>query len=156
MASQTRWTWVWVNSGSWWWAGRPGVLGFMGSQRVGHDWATELNCTDTVHGVTNSQTWLSERLSLQLQVLSFMLFLHQFQLTGLFLIVVLFSCFFFIPDNIFQDVTHGKCFLLGTRSFCIPTNNLEFHSSTQINCWEAFDPSKALILAFNLCQVRPR
>ena len=34
----------WVNSGSWWWTRRPGVLRFMGSQRVGHDWATELNC----------------------------------------------------------------------------------------------------------------
>ena len=43
MASPTRWTWVWVNSGSWWWTGRPGVLRFMGSQRVGHNWATELN-----------------------------------------------------------------------------------------------------------------
>ena len=43
MASRTRWTWVWVNSQSWWWTGRPGVLQFMGSQRVGHDWATELN-----------------------------------------------------------------------------------------------------------------
>ena len=43
MASPTQWTWVWVNSGSWWWTGRPGVLRFMGSQRVGHDWATELN-----------------------------------------------------------------------------------------------------------------
>ena len=43
MASRTRWTWVWVNSGSWWWTGRPGVLWFMGSQRVRHDWATELN-----------------------------------------------------------------------------------------------------------------
>ena len=37
------WTWVWVNSGNWWWTGRPGVLWFMGSQRFGHDWATELN-----------------------------------------------------------------------------------------------------------------
>ena len=46
MASLTRWTWVWVNSGSWWWTGRPGVLWFMGSQRVGHDWATELNWTE--------------------------------------------------------------------------------------------------------------
>ena len=46
MASQTQWTWVWVNSGSWWWTGRPGVLRFMGSQRVGHDWATELNWTE--------------------------------------------------------------------------------------------------------------
>ena len=43
MASQTRWTWVWVNSRSWWWTRRPGVLQFMGSQRIGHDWATELN-----------------------------------------------------------------------------------------------------------------
>ena len=46
MASLTRWTQVWVNSGSWWWTGRPGVLRFMGSQRVGHDWATELNWTE--------------------------------------------------------------------------------------------------------------
>ena len=46
MASLIWWTWVWVNSGSWWWTGRPGVLRFMGSQRVGHDWATELNWTD--------------------------------------------------------------------------------------------------------------
>ena len=37
------WTWVWVNSGSWWWTGNPGVLWFMGSQRVRHDWETELN-----------------------------------------------------------------------------------------------------------------
>ena len=43
MVSPNRWTWVWVNSGSWWWTGRPGVLRCMGSQRVGHDWATELN-----------------------------------------------------------------------------------------------------------------
>ena len=42
MASPTWWTWVWVNSESWWWTGRPGVLWFMGSQRVGQDWATEL------------------------------------------------------------------------------------------------------------------
>ena len=45
-ASPTRWTWVWVNSGSWWWTGRPGVLRFMGSQRVRHDSATELNWTE--------------------------------------------------------------------------------------------------------------
>ena len=43
MASPTQRTWVWVDSGSWWWTGRPGVLRFMGSQRVGHNWATELN-----------------------------------------------------------------------------------------------------------------
>ena len=49
MASLTQWTWVWVNFGSWWWTGRPGVLQSMGSQRVGHDWATELNwCKNTI------------------------------------------------------------------------------------------------------------
>ena len=46
MASLTRWMWVWVNSGSWWWTGRPGVLRFMGSQRVGHDWVTDLIWSD--------------------------------------------------------------------------------------------------------------
>ena len=46
MASLTQWTWVWVDSGSWWWTGRAGELWFMGSQRVGHDWATELNWTE--------------------------------------------------------------------------------------------------------------
>ena len=55
MASPTRWTWVWVDSGSWWWTGRPGVLRFMGSQRVGHDWATELNWTPHICLLPNSQ-----------------------------------------------------------------------------------------------------
>ena len=43
MASPTQWTWVWVNSGSWWWTGMPDVLHSMGSQRVRHNWVTELN-----------------------------------------------------------------------------------------------------------------
>ena len=43
MGSLTQWRWVWLNSGSWWWTGSPGMLQSMGSQRVGHDWATELN-----------------------------------------------------------------------------------------------------------------
>ena len=49
MASLTRWTWVWVDSGSCWLTGRPGVLQFMGSQRVRHDWATELNWTEWIY-----------------------------------------------------------------------------------------------------------
>ena len=48
MASLTQWIWVWVNSGSCWWTGRPGMLQSMGSQRVRHDWVTELNWTDNV------------------------------------------------------------------------------------------------------------
>ena len=58
MASPTRWTWVWVNSGSWWWIGRPGVLQFMGSQRVGHDWATELNWTEIAWEKSIIVQWL--------------------------------------------------------------------------------------------------
>ena len=52
MASPTSWTWVWVNSRSWWWTGRPGLLWFTGSQRVGHDWATELNWSDIAYSKT--------------------------------------------------------------------------------------------------------
>ena len=45
MASLTQWTWVWVNSGYWWWTERPDVLQSVGSQRVRHDWVIELNWT---------------------------------------------------------------------------------------------------------------
>ena len=53
MASPTQWTWVWVNSGSWWWTERPGMLQSMGSQRVGHDWVIELNWTDILNKFWN-------------------------------------------------------------------------------------------------------
>ena len=48
VASPTQWTWVWASSGSWWWTGRPGVLQSVGSQIVGHYWATVY----LVHAVT--------------------------------------------------------------------------------------------------------
>ena len=48
-ASPTQWMWVWVNSRSWWWTGRPGVLQSMSSQRVRHDWMTELNWTQLIY-----------------------------------------------------------------------------------------------------------
>ena len=62
MASPTWWAWVWVNSRSWWWAGRPGMLWFMESQRVGHD---ELNwiCVEMI-----STEWSLKLLSAQLVV----------------------------------------------------------------------------------------
>ena len=46
MSSPTQGTWVWINSSSWWWTGKPGVLQSMGLQRFRHDWATELDWTD--------------------------------------------------------------------------------------------------------------
>ena len=66
MASRTRWTWVWVNSRSWWWTGRPGVLRFMGLQRVGHDWANELNWTELRNLIFTKLTQYSAAKSLQL------------------------------------------------------------------------------------------
>ena len=60
MASLTRWMWVWVNSGSWWWTGRPGVLRFMGSQRVRHDWVTDLIWSDLKAGLQ----WVSNKKNL--------------------------------------------------------------------------------------------
>ena len=53
-------TWIWASSGSWWWTVKPGELQSMGSQRVGHDWATELNCKTGcwrrrwLNGITNA------------------------------------------------------------------------------------------------------
>ena len=47
MASPSRWTWVWASSGSWWRTGKPGMLQSMGSQRLGHNWVTELNWTES-------------------------------------------------------------------------------------------------------------
>ena len=61
MASPTWWIWVCVDSGSWWWTGRPGVLQLTRSQRVGHDWAPELNWIMKVIAVVQSLShfWLS-------------------------------------------------------------------------------------------------
>ena len=52
MVSQTWWTWIWVSSGIFWWTGRPGVLWSMGSQRVRHNWATEVNWAVLVKDTT--------------------------------------------------------------------------------------------------------
>ena len=68
MASPAQWTWVWVNSRSWWWTGRPGLLQLMGSQNVRQDWVTEL--TDW----TNWTNWLTN-CSLRKAFLSFLVIL---------------------------------------------------------------------------------
>ena len=61
MESLTPWIWVCVNSRSWWWTGRPGMLRFMGSQRVRLDWATELNWD------FSKKEWPSESLTITFQ-----------------------------------------------------------------------------------------
>ena len=58
IASSTQWKWVWENSRGWWWIGRTSLLQFMGSQRVGHDWAIELNWTEEYIGLP---WWLSDK-----------------------------------------------------------------------------------------------
>ena len=68
MASSTQWAWVWVNSGSWWWTGRPGVLQSTGSRRVGHKWGTELSslwAPDSEHVATTSGQRLLSRFQCQ-------------------------------------------------------------------------------------------
>ena len=59
MASPTRWTWVWASSGIWWWTGKAGVLQSMGSQRIGHDWATELNWEAKCNQQKHKKKWLA-------------------------------------------------------------------------------------------------
>ena len=63
MASLTQWTWVWVNSKSWWWTGRPGLLQSMGSQEVGHYWVTELNWISCIKWI-NKKNLLYRKVSL--------------------------------------------------------------------------------------------
>ena len=57
----TRWTWVWVNSGSWWWTERPGMLQSTESQIVGHDWVTEHKTNQISFG--NSKNWKEESIN---------------------------------------------------------------------------------------------
>ena len=66
MASLTQQTWVWVNSGSWWWTGRPGVLWSMGLKRVRHGWATELNWTEWT--LKQTKSWVRKKKSKDLNV----------------------------------------------------------------------------------------
>ena len=67
MASPTQWTWVWASSDCWWWTGKPGVLQSMGSQKVGHNWATELNwlvaliLVISIYVFSNFTIWISTR-----------------------------------------------------------------------------------------------
>ena len=82
MASLTWWMWVCVNSGSWWWTGRPGVLWFMGSQRVGHDWVTELNWKEVSTNKRKASLDVNQVISLAswfFSSLSLVTFLSEFQ-----------------------------------------------------------------------------
>ena len=96
MASPTWWTWVWVNSGSWWWTGRPGVLWFMGSQSRTQliNW-TELNWTDARSKLyyEMSSFWLLHRLHR-----AFVLILFHWELYFKIFIYYYFYCYIFNPE----------------------------------------------------------
>ena len=81
ITSLIQWTWVWVDSGSWWWIGRPGMLQFIRLQSVGHDWATELD-------------WIELRI-----IGIFILFYHFFNsLSNFFTLFRSFTNFVFFSD----------------------------------------------------------
>ena len=87
MASLILWTWVWASLGSWWWTGKPGVLQSMGSQRVGHDWVTELNWEVFVFSLSSVLLWENWRRvwhSWQFIVLGGFLIIHWKCLCGVF------------------------------------------------------------------------
>ena len=95
--------WVWVNSGSWWWTGRPGVLRIMGSQRVGHDWATELNWTEDVSNSLQIHGLQCARLpcpSLSPRVCSYSCRLSQMQLSNHLIL----HCPFLLLPSIFPSI----------------------------------------------------
>ena len=102
MSSPTQWTWVWVNSGSWWWRGRPGML-FMGSQRVRHDWATELNWTE--------KTYI-------LNVTAFFFFFKSKSLGWSFFLRIIRKKWVFVC-NLWNIHVHSWC-ILYICSFCYP------------------------------------
>ena len=75
MASPTQWTLVWINSGSWRWTGRPDVVQSMGLQRVGHDWAIELNW------IVLEIAWITPNLTMDLCIVSFRVMCFSLMLT---------------------------------------------------------------------------
>ena len=105
MALPTWWTWVWVNSGSWWWTGRSGMLLFMGSQRVGHDWATELNWTLSVGYILKLNDWFSvflHSLSTRYINMSGSAFQTQYLCGSFFLAPGLLFLFYFLTFTLFE------------------------------------------------------
>ena len=104
MASLTQWTWVWVDSGSWWWTGRPGVLWFMGSQSVRHDWVTELNWTVL--------SWLLFSALIATWVI-ILPTLPEFELWAHVRFIYKLSCVFFFPLNfLVYNTVHQRCWII--------------------------------------------
>ena len=121
MASPTSWTWVWVNSGRWWWTGRPGVLRFMGSQRVGHDWATEMKCIKmNFHKICK----LNLKFTKSMMISNHLIF-HQpllllpsiFPASGSFLMNWLFTYIFLYNSSFLKEILLKSIWEIGETNF---------------------------------------
>ena len=125
MASPNQWTWVWVSSRSWWWTGKPGVLQSMGSQRVTHDWATELNWTDKL-----THTYRLCFSLLLYNCLAFWTCCLSINNTLLFLPCEVEICYF-----LHQDISYLSWnFFSSSFTYLVPSNNAMFSlDSTQEN-----------------------
>ena len=119
MASRTRWTWVWVNSGNWWWTGRPAVLQFRGSQRVGDEWAAEVNWTDVAisHCSFNFQfLYDRERTSFHILICHLNDFLDKISVHIFAHVIIVFfsNCgvlrVLYVLDKSFSDICSGNIF----------------------------------------------
>ena len=126
MASLTRWTWVSVNSGSWCWTGRPGVLQFMGLQRVEHDWATDLIGSDSFKPLPYLLWWEFYRILICSNNLHFCVFFY-----FLFKYSFLFLVFLFCKLSV-----HVFCLVSWTRHLIIIWWHILLASNIICYWWE--------------------
>ena len=118
MASLTQWTWVWVDSGSWWWTGRPGVLQFMGSQRVGHDWLnwTELEVKEEKINLIGSWENMPLFSLLLWFIFGFTIWVYYMNLLYLGLLYIWFTIYLLVASK-FQNLLYIWLVFIGYLAF---------------------------------------
>ena len=154
MASLTQWTWVWVNSESWWWTGGPGVLRSMGLQRVGHNWATELNWITHEVGTSIIPILLMRKVRLK-EMKKLLVSRHFYQLTQYL------NTKFCLPKRCFSplwewEVTEGTrlwlLLLLLISGEVREIHRLSFKVSTRISVTRSFVMPRFAIFKTSTCK----